>query len=49
MYRALGDAIRDATNRGKSLAVVALELESKDQARPVEEIRAALGRLSRKV
>ncbi len=44
MYRALADAIRDATNRGNSLAVVALELESKDQARPVEEIRAALGR-----
>ena len=44
MYRALADAIRDATARDASLATVALELESKDQARPVQEIRAALGR-----
>ena len=44
MYRALADAIRDATARGTTLAVVALELEAKDQARPVEEIRASLAR-----
>jgi L-serine dehydratase len=44
MYRALADAIRDAEARGTTLAVVALDAESKDQGRPVAEIRAALGR-----
>ena len=44
MYHALHDAIRDAEARGVSLATVALETESRDQGRPVEEIREALGR-----
>lgn len=44
MYRALADAIRDATERKMTLSAVALEAESKDQARPVEEIRASLKR-----
>ena len=44
MYHALHDAIRDAEARGVSLATVALEIESRDQGRPVEEIREALGR-----
>lgn len=44
MYRSLADAIRDAEARRASLARVALEVESRDQGRPVEEIRAALGR-----
>jgi L-serine dehydratase len=44
VYRALADAIRDATARQTTLAVVALELESKDQDRPIEDIRASLAR-----
>src|SRR5688572_19701224 len=44
MYKALADAIRDAEAQRTTLARVALELESKDQGRPVEEIRAALAR-----
>jgi L-serine dehydratase len=44
MYRALADAIADASRRGMTLSAVALEAESKDQARPIEEIRAALKR-----
>jgi L-serine dehydratase len=44
MYRALADAVRDAESQGKSLAQVALEAESRDQGRPVAEIREALGR-----
>ena len=44
MYRALADAIRDATAGGTTLAAVALAAEAKDQARPVEEIRDALKR-----
>lgn len=44
MYRALADAVRDAEQRGTSLAAVALAAESEDQGRPVEEIRAALRR-----
>jgi L-serine dehydratase len=44
MYRSLQDAIRDAESRKISLARLALEAESKDQGRPVEEIRAALKR-----
>ena len=44
MYRALADAIRDAEARHTTLAVVALEAEAKDQGRPIEDIRAALGR-----
>jgi L-serine dehydratase len=44
MYRALADAIRDAEQRGTTLSAVALDAESADQGRPVQEIRAALGR-----
>ncbi len=44
MYRSLADAIRDAEAQGKTLAQVALEAESRDQGRPIEEIRAALAR-----
>src|SRR5688500_19876125 len=44
MYHALADAIRDAEASGKTLAQVALEAESRDQGRPVAEIRDALGR-----
>jgi len=44
MYRSLADAIRDAEQKGVSLARLALETEAKDQGRPVEAIRAALGR-----
>ena len=44
MYKALADAIRDAEREGKSLAQVALAAESRDQGRPVEDIRAALQR-----
>ena len=44
MYRSLADAIRDAEQKGISLARLALDTEAKDQGRPVEEIRAALGR-----
>ena len=42
MYRSLREAIRDAESREISLARLALEAESKDQGRPVGEIRAAL-------
>ncbi|HWJ41644.1 MAG TPA: L-serine ammonia-lyase, iron-sulfur-dependent, subunit alpha [Gemmatimonadaceae bacterium] len=44
MYKALSDAIKDAEREGKSLAQVALAAESRDQGRPVEDIRAALQR-----
>ena len=44
MYKALADAIRDAEAGGTSLAHVALEAESRDQGRPVADVRAALGR-----
>lgn len=44
MYTALHDAIRDAEARGVTLATVALEIESRDQGRSVEDIRSALGR-----
>lgn len=44
MYRSLADAIKDAEARGTTLSAVALQAESEDQARPVEEIRAALAR-----
>jgi len=44
MYRSLRDAIRDAELRKITLARLALETESKDQGRPVEEVRAALKR-----
>ena len=44
MYKALADAIRDAEKEKKSLAQLALETESRDQGRPVAEIRAILQR-----
>ena len=44
MYKALADAIKDAERDKKSLAQVALAAESRDQGRPVEDIRAALKR-----
>jgi len=44
MYNSLAAAIKDAELKGVRLADVALETESRDQGRPVEEIRAALGR-----
>src|SRR4051794_19356445 len=44
MYRSLADAVRDAQSQGKTLAVLALETEARDQGRPIEEIRAALRR-----
>ncbi len=44
MYASLHDAIADAEAKGTTLARVALEIESRDQGRPVDDIRAALGR-----
>lgn len=44
MFHALQDAIREAESRGTTLATVALEIEARDQGRPVEEIRHALRR-----
>lgn len=44
MYRSLLEAIRDAEARGMSLSQVALDLESKDQGRSIDDIRASLGR-----
>ncbi|MEP6692886.1 MAG: L-serine ammonia-lyase, iron-sulfur-dependent, subunit alpha [Gemmatimonadaceae bacterium] len=44
MYKSLAEAIRDAEAQGKTLALVALEAESRDQGRPIDDIRAALGR-----
>jgi L-serine dehydratase len=44
VYKALADAIKDAERDKKSLAQVALAAESRDQGRPVEDIRKALQR-----
>lgn len=44
MYKSLADAIRDAEEKQISLSQLALETESRDQGRPVAEIRAALQR-----
>jgi L-serine dehydratase len=44
MYKSLAEAISDATERGMSLARMALEAEGQDQARPIDEIRGALRR-----
>jgi L-serine dehydratase len=44
MYKSLGDAIRDAEASGRTLSATALALESRDQGRSVEDIRAALRR-----
>ncbi|MEN9791729.1 MAG: L-serine dehydratase alpha chain [Gemmatimonadota bacterium] len=42
MYHSLHEAIADAEARGVSLATAALDIESRDQGRPVAEIREAL-------
>jgi len=44
VYKALADAIKDAEGDKKSLAQVALAAESRDQGRPIPDIRAALQR-----
>lgn len=44
MYKSLADAIRDAEASGRTLAQTALALESRDQGRTVDDIRAALRR-----
>jgi L-serine dehydratase len=44
LYKALADAIKDAEREKKSLAQVALTAESRDQGRPIPDIRAALQR-----
>ena len=44
MYKSLADAIRDAEARVHTLARVALDAESSDQGRTVDDIRSALGR-----
>src|SRR5881392_980150 len=44
MYRSLQEAVRDADAQKKTLALLALEAESRDQGRPIEEIRAVLKR-----
>lgn len=44
MYRSLREAIKDAEARKLTLARLALEVESRDQGRTVEDIRAALRR-----
>jgi L-serine dehydratase len=44
MYKSLAEAIHDAEAQQVSLARLALETESKDQGRPVSEIRDALQR-----
>lgn len=44
MYRALGEAIRDAESQGKTLSQIALEREAEDQGRTIADIRSALSR-----
>lgn len=44
MFKALADAIAEAERTSSRLADVALSAESRDQGRPVEEIRAVLKR-----
>ena len=44
MYKSLAEAIADAESQKIPLARLALETESKDQGRPVDDIRAALQR-----
>lgn len=44
MYGSIADAAKAAESQGKTIAQVALEMESRDQGRTVEDIRAALGR-----
>jgi L-serine dehydratase len=47
VYSSLAAAVRDAEARGTSLGRLALQTESEDQGRPVDEIRAALARALR--
>jgi L-serine dehydratase len=42
MYKSLADAVRDAEAQNKTLAQVALEAESADQGRAIDEIRSSL-------
>ena len=44
MYKSLADAIRDAESSGRTLSQTALDAESADQGRTVEDIRAVLSR-----
>jgi len=44
VYRALGEAIRDAESQGKTLSQIALEREAEDQGRTIADIRSALSR-----
>jgi L-serine dehydratase len=44
MYHSLAEAIADAEARGTTLSQVALEIESRDQGRSIEDIRDALQR-----
>ncbi|HWE40885.1 MAG TPA: L-serine ammonia-lyase, iron-sulfur-dependent, subunit alpha [Gemmatimonadaceae bacterium] len=44
MFKSLADAIREAEARNTTLSAVALAAESEDGGRPVEHIRATLGR-----
>jgi len=44
MYRSLAEAVRDAESRGLTLSQIALEAESADSGRPVDDIRATLKR-----
>jgi L-serine dehydratase len=44
VYKALADAIKDAERENKSLALVALEAEARDQGKQISEIRASLNR-----
>src|SRR3982750_3333188 len=44
MYRSLQEAVRDADAQKKTLAQLALEAGSRDQGRPIYEIRGALKR-----
>ena len=44
MFKSLADAIREAEARNMTLSAVALAAEAEDSGRPVEQIRATLGR-----
>jgi L-serine dehydratase len=44
MFGSIAEAARAAQEQGKTIALVALEMESRDQGRTVEDIRGALGR-----
>lgn len=44
MYKSLAEAIAEAESSGRTLHAVALEAESRDQGRSVEDIRAVLAR-----